>query len=245
MVQNKVMIGLITQEYARRADFYDYLTLMKKPENSFMIFCHDRSPAKGRNDVIEAAIQEKCSHILFIDDDMAMPENALMQLLEHDVDVVSGLYLVGSYPHQPLIFDIADEETGACLYCYLNGDEPRLKPIVCAGFGFVLIKTSIFSKLEKPYVRLGELDPENWCDDVGFFNRLRKAGIQSYCDMECRIGHIKSMIVWPRKEDGKWYSGYDTGGIGLAVNIPQIIPEDIYGREYRDSQPIPEGTVRD
>lgn len=239
MVDKKVMIGLITQNFVPRPDFYDYFHLMKKPANSMMVFCHDRSPAKGRNLVIEAAIETNCTHILFVDDDMAMPEDALEKLLEHDLDVVSGLYLIGSYPHQPVIFDLADEETGACLFSYLIGDEPRLKPIVCAGFGFVLIKTSVFSKLEKPYVRLGELDPENWCDDVGFWNRLRKVGVQSYCDMECRIGHMKTMIIWPRKEDGKWYSGYDTNGIGLAVNVAQVLPDEVFSAgESRNNQPV-------
>lgn len=228
MVETKVLIGLITQEYARRADFYDYWTMMKKPDNSMMVMCHDRSPAKGRNLVIEAAKENNCTHVLFVDDDMAMKENALYQLLEHDVDIVSGLYLIRSYPHQPVIFDVADESTGACLYCYLTGDEPRLRPIVCAGFGFVLIKMSVFQKLEKPYVRLGELDSEHWCDDMGFFNRVRKAGIQSYCDMECRIGHMGTMIVWPDKIDGKWYSSYDTNGKELSINVPQIIPEEVY-----------------
>jgi hypothetical protein len=235
MVENKVLIGVITQNFVPRPDFYDYLSLMKRPENSLEVKCHDRSPAKGRNLVIQAAIENKCSHLLFVDDDMAMKEDALFQLLEHDKDIVSGLYLIGSYPHQPVIFDVADETTGACLYCYLDGNEPRLKPIVCAGFGFVLIKMDVFSRLEKPYVRLGELDPEHWCDDVGFFNRVRKVGIQSYCDMECRVGHMKTMIIWPDKVDGKWFSSYDTNGIGMAINVPQAVPDEVFAMDDSDA----------
>jgi hypothetical protein len=227
MVENKVLIGVITQNFVPRPDFYDYLSLMKRPPNSLEVKCHDRSPAKGRNLVIEAAIENHCTHILFVDDDMAMKEDALFQLLEHDVDIVSGLYLIGSYPHQPVIFDVADETTGACLYCYLDGSETRLKPIVAAGFGFVLVKMGVFEKLTKPYVRLGELDPEHWCDDTGFFNRVRKAGIQSYCDTECRVGHMKTMIIWPTKEDGAWFSGYDTNGLEMMVNVPQAVQGEV------------------
>lgn len=225
-METKVLIGYVTQEYARRADFYDYLGLLEKPENWLLLPCHDRSPAHGRNVIIDEALKYGCTHILFMDDDMACKPDALMQLLSHDVDVVTGLYLSRSYPHQPLIFDIADD-SGACLFAYLTGDEPRLKEIVNAGLGFCLVKTSIFEKLEKPYVRLGEIDAEQWCDDVGFFNRVRKAGIKIYCDMECRIGHIGTMIIWPNKEDGKWMSGYDTSGRGM-INIPQVIPDIDY-----------------
>lgn len=230
MVQ-KVIIGVVTSNFVPRPDFYDYLHLMKKPDNSIIAYCHDRSPAKGRNDVIRAAQENNCSHVLFIDDDIAAQEDSLMKLLAHDLDVVSGLYLVGSYPHQPVIFDVADEETGACLFCYMTDNIPDLMPIVCAGFGFLLIKTSVFDKLERPYVRLGELDPENWCDDVGLFNRLRKAGVQSFCDTTVCVGHMKNMIIWPRKENGKWFSGYDTNGLGLAVNVPQVMPEEVFAKK--------------
>lgn len=225
-MESKVLIGLITQEYARRADFYDYFHLLEKPPNCMILFCHDRSPAHGRNLIIQEAIRHNCTHILFMDDDMACKTEALMQLLEHDLDIVTGLYFTRSYPHQPLIFDIADE-SGACLFSYMTGDESRLKEVVNAGLGFCLIKTSVFEKMEKPYVRLGEIDAEQWCDDVGFFNRVRKAGFKIFCDTECRIGHIGTLIVWPNKEGNEWFSGYDTGG-KRVINVHQITPNMVF-----------------
>ena len=220
MVQNKILVGVPTGEYARRADFYDYLGMLELPPNTMRIFSHDRSPAHSRNIIIDQAIEHNCTHVLFIDDDMAFKPNALKQLLEHDVDIISGLYFSRAYPHNPLVFDVADD-SGACLPMYLFGNEPRLKEVVAADFGFCLIKTSIFEKLEKPYVRLGELNSEQWCDDIGFFNRVRKAGIKIYCDMECLIGHIGTMCIWPSQVNGKWYSLYDSGG-KLTVPVPQI-----------------------
>jgi len=223
---DKVLIGLITGEYARRADFYDYYNLLEKPPGTIQLFCHDRSPAHGRNQIIEQGLEHKCTHILFMDDDMVCKPNALKQLLEHDTDIVSGLYLSRAYPHQPLIFDIADED-GSCLYSYLNGNESRLKEIVAAGFGFCLVKTDVFKKMENPWVRLGELDPQEWCDDIGFFNRARAVGIKMYCDTECLLGHIGTVIVSPRKHEGKWYTDYDTSGKG-AVSTPQVNPWLVY-----------------
>ena len=213
------MVGIITEHYARRADFYDYVNLLEKPEG-FTIYVHERSPARGRNIIIDEAIKHNCTHILFIDDDQAFEPRALKQLLKHDVDIVSGLYLSRAYPHTPLIFDVADDE-GACLPVYLDPNDNGLKEIVAAGFGFLLVKTSIFEKLEKPYVRLGELDPEQWSDDIGFFKRVREAGIKSHCDMNCWVGHLGGMIVWPHKENGVWYTSYDTGGAG-RINTPQM-----------------------
>lgn len=229
MARNKVLIGVTTGEYARRADFYDYYNLLNKPSETLALFNHDRSPAKGRNMLIDVAKDQHCTHILFIDDDMAYKPEALNQLLEHDVDIVSGVYVSRAYPHAPIIYDIADE-SGAAFPMYLMGNEQRLKPIVAAGLGFVLIKMNVFKRLEKPYIRLGELNPEEWCDDIGFFKRVREAGIRSYVDMKCCIGHMGTMIIWPNEKDGSWYSGYDTGGSG-AINTPQIAPKPEYSFE--------------
>ena len=232
MVDSKVLIGCITGEYARRADFYDYINLMEKPANSMLLFCHDRSPAHGRNLIIEAAIQENCTHVLFIDDDMTPKKDALLRLLSHNVDAVTGLYLGRAYPHQPLIFDDIDDE-GHAIYSYLEDEFTGLVKIANAGFGFVLIKTDVFKTLDKPWVRLGELDPAQWCDDIGFFNRYNKAGFELYCDLDVRVGHIGTMIIWPNYEkDSKWYTGYDTGGEQM-LNTPQIIPVPKYSFEEK------------
>lgn len=227
MVKSKVLIGVITGEYARRADFYDYYNLLTKPEDTVVIFGHDRSPAFGRNMIIKTAMDNNCTHVLFIDDDMAYKPDALVRLLEHDKDIVSGLYLTRAYPHSPLVFDLANDD-GSAFPMYLTDGVNGLVPIVSAGFGFVLIKTSVFAKMEKPYVRLGELDSEQWCDDVGFFHRAGKLGIQMFADLECQVGHMGTMIIWPNRDaNGRWYSGYDTNGVS-AINTPQIHPEFKY-----------------
>jgi hypothetical protein len=226
MVSNKVLIGVTTGEYARRADFYDYYNLLFKPEGTAVIFCHDRSPAHGRNLLIQAALDNDCTHVLFIDDDMAYKPDSLNELLKHNVDIVSGLYLSRAYPHAPIVFDLADN-SGACFPMYLMGDEPRLVEIKAAGLGFLLVKTDVFRKMEKPWVRLGELNSEEWCDDIGFFKRVREAGIKSFVDMGVCVGHMGTMIIWPNYENGKWNSLYDTNGQG-GINIPQIISKPEY-----------------
>lgn len=223
LMDSKVLIGVVTGEYARRADFYDYYNLLEKPPGTVVLFCHERSPAKGRNIIIDAAIEHNCTHILFIDDDMACKPEALKQLLEHDLDIVTGLYLQRAAPFRPFMFDLVDDD-GRALYSHFDGTEERLKKVANAAFGFCLIKTTVFEKLEKPYVRLGELNPVEWCDDIGFFNRVTKAGFDIYCDTECRLGHIGTMVVWPQRDNKTWYVGIDTSG-KVDFSIPYQVPE--------------------
>ena len=222
----KVLIGVVTGEYSRRADFYDYLNLLEKPSGSLVLLCHERSPAAGRNLIVEQALLNNCSHVLFIDDDMAYRPNALLQLLEHDKEIISGLYYSRSYPHQPLIFNNFDG-LGHAIFIHLGDREERLIRISAAGLGFCLIKTDIFRRMDKPWFRLGELDSEQWCDDVGFFYRVKKNEIQVFCDTECMIGHMGTMIIWPnRTPEGGWMTGYDTNGKGM-INTPQVNPMEV------------------
>lgn len=219
-MERKILVGIPTQEYARRADFYDYLHILNRSVDTLIFITHDRSPAHGRNIMVEEARRNNCTHICFIDDDMAFKPIALDLLLRHDVDVVSGLYYSRAFPHQPLVFDSFDEE-GHAFFHYLDDNKSNgLIEIAAAGLGFCLIKLSVFDKLTKPYFRLGELDPEEWCDDIGFFFRLHKLGIRCYCDLDCKLGHIGTMIVWPNHNDGKWMTGYDTNG-KMMVNVPR------------------------
>ena len=224
MAYTKVLIGVPTAEFSRRADFHDYFNSMAKPDGTLVISPHGPSPAKNRNIIIEQALLNNCSHIMFIDDDMAFKSNLLLELLSHDKDIVSGLYFGRNYPHQPMIFDSVDEKGRAFAY-FMNGDDDRLIKIAACGLGVCLIKTHIFEKMEKPWIRLGELDAQEWCDDLGFFFRASKITDEVYCDTQCLVGHIGTMILWPNKIDDKWYTVYDTNNTGPnmgAIQVPQI-----------------------
>lgn len=79
--------------------------------------------------------------------------------------------------------------------------------------------------MERPWVRLGELELDNWCDDIGFFKRAGEAGFESFCDLECVAGHVASVIVHPKLMGNQWYTSYWTAsGEGEPV-VPQVFPE--------------------
>lgn len=216
----KLMLAVPTAEVARKAAFYDYFNQLQKPEGTILTFAHGQSPAKSRNLMIEAALEQNCTHILFIDDDTAFKPDMAMRLLSHDKDIVTGLYYMRNFPHRPVIFGEALED-GKCLYRYLRPEDTGLIEIVAAGLGCCLIKTEVFRKMEKPWVRLGELESDQWCDDIGFFKRVREAGFKMYCDVDCMVGHMAHVTLWPAKSNNQWWTQYDTMGEAM-VNIPQV-----------------------
>ncbi len=225
MVDTKILIAIPTAEMARRADFYDYFNLLDKPLGSIITFSHGQSPARNRNLMIEGALEQNCTHVLFIDDDVAFEKDMLTRLLAHDKDIVSGLYLMRNYPHTPICFDYADE-TGRCRPRYFSDGDTGLVEIVACGLGACLIKTDVFRNMEKPWIRLGELELDHWCDDIGFFRRVREKGYKLYCDLDVRVGHMAQVIVWPQLINGRWMTTYDTRGTGTA-SIFQLTKEQV------------------
>src|SRR5262249_22626467 len=111
----KILIGVPTGRQGKSPLFDYHMQMLTKPGQCWVSNSIGQSPAKNRNVLIDQALQNNCSHIMLIDDDVYVPKNALLKLLSHDLDVVSGLYFHRNFPFKPLIFDYKDEK-GKCLY---------------------------------------------------------------------------------------------------------------------------------
>lgn len=224
-MDTKILVAVPTAEMARQAEFYDHYNMLERPVGSISTFAHGQSPARNRNLMIKQALEFDCTHILFLDDDLVFKPDLLNRLLAHDVDIVTALYLMRNFPHQPIIFDVADEK-GRCQHHFPTKDSKGLVEIVACGLGACLIKTHIFRVLEEPWIRLGELELDHWCDDLGFFRRVRAAGFKLHCDLDCFVEHFASLKVGPaRDNDGNWLVSYNTNGTG-TVTFP--MPQPVY-----------------
>lgn len=221
--QPKVLIGYPTGEFGRHATFYDCLNFLQRPNGTIMSASHGQSPARGRNQIINQALEHNCTHIFFLDDDLMFAPDTLVKLMAHEKDIITGLYVMRNNPHQPIIFDIALDD-GRCQHHFLGPNENGLVPIVAAGLGCCLIKTEVFKVMDedpenkKQWIRLGELERDHWCDDIGFFRRaILKFGFKAFCDLETRVGHQAVVTLWPKRINGVWHTVYDCGGDNLAA----------------------------
>lgn len=222
---NKVLIAIPTCEMGRRADFYDYINTMQKPEGTMFTTAHGQSPAKNRNLMIQMALENDCTHVMFIDDDVYPPPDMLMRLLAHDKDIVGALYVLRNYPHFPIMFDERYPD-GRNRFMFLRPEMTGLVKVTNTGLGCVLIKTDVFRKIGEPWIQLGAYDKDHWNDDIHFFNRCTDAGIEIFVDTDISCGHAISAIIIPMKgPDGKWHTVYNTGSIEF-FQVPQVLPTD-------------------
>ncbi len=217
----RILIGIPSAGYQRHSRFLDSISYLKKPEYTKFSFAHGQSPAQARNMIIREALGGGYTHILFIDDDVLVPENTIERLLSHDKDMVSGLYLIRKWPHQPIIFLEDNHPSGKPRWRCLEKGDTGLIPITAAGLGCALIKTKVFAALPDPWITLGDPDPTDWCDDIPFFLKAKAKGFHAYCDTTVRCGHMGQLIVWPHEYEGKWHTILDTQA-PKSLNIPQL-----------------------
>ncbi len=210
-MDNKVLIGVITAEMGRRADFYDHFNMIQRPPNTICMFVHGPSIANNRNQIIRAAIQNKMTHVFFLDDDVICKPDIIFQLLKHDKDIVCALQLNRNFPHRPYLFDEYNGDGKFKNYVLTDYDK-GLIPIKASGFGAILIRTEIFLKLEEPWIRYNSYLPDQLGEDIDFYQRIMNKGVGTFCDLDCIVGHVASAVIWPNKTDKGWFIAYDTNG---------------------------------
>jgi hypothetical protein len=111
---------------------------------------------RARNTMVAKFLNTKEStHLMFIDADIGWEPWHLLLLLNHDVDVVGGLYPMKTLPLQWVVNGIHDGEKRA---------DGNLEEVSKTGTGFMLVKRHVFEKLEShpavvPYKNDIGLDP--------------------------------------------------------------------------------------
>lgn len=211
------VIGISSGELARYAVFYDSVLHLSSPPNTALVLARGANIAENRNNITRDAIDMGAEWIWYIDDDQVFRSDTLLTLLNHNVDVVSGLYVHRSPPFMPVMFDWEDPN-GHVHHKLLVKEESGLVPVVATGAGCLLVKTKVIKAMEPPYWTLGQLQKDAWCDDVDFCRRVREKGFKIWCDLDMWVGHQFNGTLWPtRNEHGEWITSFVKNSDCLAT----------------------------
>ena len=147
---------------------------------------------QARQRCLEKALQFDYDYIMWIDSDIVFEPYNFKQLISHELDIVSGLYLCQKTPG---IYDIPQE------YACVDENEKRfnrfeyegtreLKEVRANGMGWMLVKKGVFESIEDPFdmsMKKGE--------DIIFQTKALEKGFKSYVDPSVVVGHEKSFIL--------------------------------------------------
>jgi hypothetical protein len=143
-----------------------------------------------REQLVNQAISLQSEWLLWLDSDMMFPSTTLLRLLAHNEDIVGCNYMKRSYPFSSVAYtNTKDWDSWVPLQ-----SQDELLNVEGVGMGCVLMKTSVFQKLNKPYFEY-TYNPETkgWTgEDFVLFNKLKNVGYQLKIDtnLSNEIYHI-------------------------------------------------------
>lgn len=202
----RVLIAVPTFENITPDTFKALWDLEKPCECSFE-FVRGYDCATARNKIAQKALDGGYDYTLMVDNDITPPHDALVNLLSHDVDVVSGFYLCRNKDNTPgqrtCVFRLNDR-FGRAYFNYTKDSEfvvdelrelkesgTHLVKIHGCGMGCTLVKPSVFNRIEYPWFDwVSYKNREHLSEDLYFCEGLRKAGIPQYVDTRVSCGHL-------------------------------------------------------
>lgn len=196
----KVLICVPTYENITPDTFKAIYDLEKPCEVDFE-FVRGYDVATARNRCVLKLLDGDYTHLMFVDNDVTPPKDALVNLLEHDLDVVSGYYAHRNNGNDPTIV------TNLCKLGEFNyvtqwdGDELRAElakgntviRIHGGGMGCILIKRRVFERIAYPwYDWVNYRDPNRsmLSEDLYFCERCRGERIKIHADTRVSCGHL-------------------------------------------------------
>lgn len=144
--------------------------------------------------------------IMWIDSDIIFKPEQFDRLLNHDVDICSGLYFMEGGREFAAV-EKWDTEFFLKNNCFefltpdiLARKNPKgLMEVDYNGFGFMLIKKGVFENIKYPWF-FDEMQKIGNCvdipsEDVSFCKKAKKAGYKIYIDPSIVVGHQKTITL--------------------------------------------------
>lgn len=141
--------------------------------------------------------------LLWIDSDVSWNPEDIERLMNHDLDVVGGVYRTNQDGTIAVAFD-----NGSGLPRKVNEVELILEedPIEVwgIGFGFLLVKHGVMETMKRPWFEIEKIRwPEhdfdtNVGEDYSWCIRARRAGFKVMVDPKVKVGHTKETIFQVR-----------------------------------------------
>lgn len=210
----KILIAVPTFETIFPDTYKGIWDLDKAGHDVLFEFIRGYDVATARNKIANKAIELKTDYVLMVDNDVVLPQDALVNLTDDLRDVCLGYYAHRDtdnvYRGRTCVCKVYDER-GVKYFNYpleseytaqeLNelrkNGEKKIR-IHGGGMGCAFVKTDIFRRLKYPwYDWINYDDGYMLSEDLHFCELCRKAQIPIYTDTRVGCGHMMRHVQWP------------------------------------------------
>lgn len=195
----KLGIGIPHIDRQVDRDFFTSFTAMQKPQFTLYgptldVPAFAMDVAKVRNSLVMQALTDDCTHLIMLDTDQTYPQDAIINLLRHDLDIVGPIVHRRYPPFAPIMYRgdigryqyVADEE----MYC---GD---LIEVDATGCGCLCFNMDVFKRIPAPwFVFEPTPDGQPVGEDIRFCSMARSAGFKIHIDTSIEVGHLARVSI--------------------------------------------------
>lgn len=212
------IIGMSCREMSRFSECYDSLMNLQRPLGTHFIQCRSMHGPANWNLLGKLMLERDLEWLFCTEDDHIYQPHTLMRLLEHDKDIVSGLYLKRDYPFEPVAYYEVGDGNGSIRSHYLDDSEGGLVEVDAVGVGCLLIRRKVFETLPAPWwiLTAPPAAPDMINSDVEWCRAAKRHGFSIWCDLDLSVGHVAVTPIVPMRQNGQWKTFLV---IGLAQGI--------------------------
>lgn len=174
----KLAIGIPNTGTIKTMTAFSLLRALKEFPHEYKIICKEGSILHAnREHIVKRAIEEKCTHLLFLDTDMYFESDAIVRLLKRDKDIIGADYNTRAVPTHSTV---------------VNAKKGQLTTCESVATGFLLIKLAVFKKLSHPWFFWESNDKGEVVtgEDYWFNRKAREAGYKIWVDKTIIVKHI-------------------------------------------------------
>ena len=211
----KILIAVPTFENITPDTFKSIFGLDRGEHEVLFDYVRGYDCATARNRIAQKAIDLNTDYVLMVDNDVVLPKDALLTLLDGACGVSLGYYAHRGvdnryngrtcickltqpdgkpYYNYPLESEYTAEEM---LHMRDNGE--KKVQVHGGGMGCALIATEVFRKIPYPWydwVNYGDFNRGMLSEDLYFCELCRSYGTSIYADVRVACGHLFRYVQW-------------------------------------------------
>lgn len=150
-----------------------------------------------RNRAAAIALQNECDYLMFLDDDVCVNPFTYQKLKERDVDIVTPIVYIRSYPFKPMFFKSIDLGVAGIGLDHYDDWEKKVRigdllPVAAIGFSCCLIRCELLKQIPPAWFVTGVNHTEDvyFCIKAKQTMALQGKDVGIYVDTSLDSGHM-------------------------------------------------------
>lgn len=185
--QRHVLIGVPQRKKHPRYDIPNATNVRAWQELRISLTtCYGLGFAEARTHLVQQALSDpSVTHVMFLDDDILMPQDAVPKMAYSNYPIISGVYLKKNNQQESTSTQVVEDSK----YIYTQKQLPpdrngKPMPASLTGAGLLMVEVDVFKKLPQPWFQF-VMGPDGKVmigEDAYFLHAAARSGIPTYCD---------------------------------------------------------------